>query len=479
VVAPPFNIGLPTWEYDPDFDMRNHIREVSLRRGTIAELKTVAGRILSATMDRRHPLWDITLVHGLKDSRTAIVLRVHHCLVDGVAGVALMNVIMDPSPVPPPPPEKQEFAPPPARDPLTLLLDQLITASFSSMQRLLTVQSEVLALAQRVVGALGKPPDRADAPTASGSDAQLKSLADLLNMVPELAAPAERLPFNVVCRGPQKFHWTEAPMAEIKAVRQAFGVTINDVVLTIVTAAFRRYAELHRVRLDGRLLRIVVPVNVRGNGDTREMGNRITFLPVAVPLDLQDPRKLIAAVHQRMEFLKNAHIGELVGLAGSLLGTIPPALQAILGPIASQLPLSLCNLICTNVPGPQVPLYLLGHKLVRCYPYVPIGGEMGINCAVLSYDGVAYFGFTGDAHAAPDLARLEGFLDKSFLELCKAAGIRPPRQKRTSKKRPAAVVPVPAPDEHASASAPVPFPSPAVEQQSEKENEELRVAVSA
>jgi diacylglycerol O-acyltransferase len=453
VMAPPYNIGLPTWEYDREFDMRNHMHEVSLRRGTEAALKTVAGRIMSATLDRRHPLWDFTLVRGLRGNRTAIVFRVHHCLVDGVAGVAMMSVIMDASPVPPPPPQKRDFVAPPARDSFAVLLNQLITASFSSVQRLLTAQSEVLTLTKQVVDALGKPQGGGEAPLPSSDGAQIKSVADLLDMVPELTAPAERLPFNVVCRGPQQFSWTEIPMAEIKAIRHACEVTVNDVVLTIVTAAVRRYAELHGVPLNGRLLRIVVPVNVRGNGDTNELGNRITFLPVAVPLDVRDPRKLIAAVHQRMEFLKNARIGELVGSAGSLLGTIPPALQAVLGPIASQLPLTLCNLICTNVPGPQVPLYLLGHKLLQWYPYVPIGGEMGINCAVLSYEGLAYFGFTGDAYAAPDSARMEGFLEKSFAELRKAARVTTRVQKPAPKKTQAAAVPAPV-AERALVSAP-------------------------
>jgi hypothetical protein len=130
-----------------------------------------------------------------------------------------------------------------------------------------------------------------------------------------------------------------------------------------------------------------------------------------------------------MAFLKTTHVAELVGMAGTMLGTIPTAAQVVVGPIVSQLPLGLCNVICTNVPGPAFPLYLIGHKMLRCYPYVPIGGDIGINCAVLTYDGTAYFGFTGDAHAAPDLHRLEKFLTTSFADLRRAVGVRPVRQK--------------------------------------------------
>jgi diacylglycerol O-acyltransferase / wax synthase len=131
----------------------------------------------------------------------------------------------------------------------------------------------------------------------------------------------------------------------------------------------------------------------------------------------------LASISQRTQLIKNAHLAEFVGLFGALLAAIPTSVQAIIGPIASRLPLSVCNVICTNVPGPQAPIYLLGHRMTAWYPYVPIGGEMGVNCAILTYDGRAYFGFTGDAHAAPDLERLERFVTQSAAELSKAAGV--------------------------------------------------------
>ena len=136
------------------------------------------------------------------------------------------------------------------------------------------------------------------------------------------------------------------------------------------------------------------------------------------------------AVREQMALLKSARLAELVGFAGTLLGTIPKPLQALLGPLVSQLPISLCNLIFTNVRGPEAPLYLLGHQMLACYPYVPIGGEMGMNCAVLTYNGTAFFGFTGDVHAIPDLQQFEKLLNASFAELRKLAAGAAPRQKR-------------------------------------------------
>jgi hypothetical protein len=131
---------------------------------------------------------------------------------------------------------------------------------------------------------------------------------------------------------------------------------------------------------------------------------------------------------------RSARLTGLVGLLGSLLATIPTPVQALLGPVVSQLPINACNLICTNVPGPQIPLYFYGHKLLACYPYVPIGGEMGMNVAILTYNGTAYFGFTGDAHAIPDLGRLEKFLGQAFVKLQKVARRAPPRRKRAAAK---------------------------------------------
>lgn len=427
VVSPPFNIGLPVWEYDPDFDIRNHVREVTLKHGTEAEFKAVAGKILSRMMDRERPLWDFTLVQGLKGGNTGIVTRMHHCLADGLAGVGLLNVLMDPSPeVHPLPKRKMRVHVPPKEDSTASLLDELITSSSSVAQRVITAQTEFLSVLQQVLGKERHEPDPHSEPHSNGA-ANL-SVDDFARFMPEVTGTTQRLPFNIICRGPQNFRWAEIPLAEIKAIKQAAGATVNDVVLTIVASAIQRYVERQKVNVEGRLLRIGVPVNVRGGGSVSELGNRITFLPLTVPLDIRSPRKLMAEIRERVAFLRKAHVAELVGMAGTMLGTIPAAAQVVIGPIVSQLPLGLCNLICTNVPGPAFPLYLLGHKLLRFYPYVPIGGDIGINCAVLTYDGTAYFGFTGDMHAAPDLWRMEKFLTASFVELRKSLRIRSPRR---------------------------------------------------
>ncbi len=429
VVAPPLNIGLPYWDYDPAFDLRNHVREVKLRRGTEAEFKTVAAKILSANMDRTRPLWDLTLVTGLAGNRTGMVLRLHHCLADGISGVGLLNVLMDTTPNAVDVPRKKRLrAPQPAAPPS--LLDSLLTASFTAVQQVLSAHSELVTMGEHIAQLAKLPEPAAAARQEGAATPPAASLDELTRMSLGLASPVQRLPFNVVCRGPQKFNWAQISLPDIKAVKQLCGATVNDVALTVVTAAVRRYCELHGVETKARELRIVVPVSLHAGDDARRLGNRITFLPVTLPLGIRDLRKLIAVVHQAMEALKTTQVGSLVGFAGTLIGAIPAPVQALLGPIASQLPLSVCNLICTNVRGPAEPLYLLGHKMLACYPYVPIGGEMGMNCAILTYNDVAHFGFTADTHAAPDVHRFDKLLARSFAELQKMFGIRQPRPAR-------------------------------------------------
>jgi diacylglycerol O-acyltransferase len=260
---------------------------------------------------------------------------------------------------------------------------------------------------------------------------------------------------------------------------------VNDVILALMTATIRRYSELHGDRVKGKLLRMMVPVNLRGSESPGELGNRISLVPVTIPLDIRNPRKLLAAAHERTNFLKRVHAAELVSLAGGLIGFLPTSVQALTGPLVSQLPITPFNLVCTNVPGPQFPLYLLGHEMLRCYPYVPIGGEMAVNCAILSYNGTVYFGFSGDVHAAPDLGRLETFLEQSFTELREAArGQAPPKNRKrprpkvqnVSKPAPAPVAIVPAP---VPPRAPLPAVEPAGGTGPITEEERLQTVASA
>ena len=414
-LPPPFNVGFPSWEDDLHFDIRNHIKETRLQDGTEAELKSVAGRILSTVMDREHPLWDITLVHGLEGGRMGMVIRVHHCLADGIAGLSLVNMLLDPSPKVRPIARKKPHVTQRQRDSLTLLVEGCLSSYSDLLQRFLLAQSGLVNIVERTLG-LGLPTD------------------EFAKFLPELTAPTQRLFFNKVYQGPQGFAWAQIPTEAIKAIRKRCEGTHNDVVLALMTATIRKYAERHGDDVKGRLFRMMVPVNVRGGNDASELGNQILFLPVTIPLDIRGPQKLLAACHERTDFLKRAHVAEWVGLAGALLGVVPPPLQALAGPLASMLPITPCNLVCTNIRGPEEPLYLLGHKMTDWYPYVPVGGEMTLNCAILSYRGITYFGFSGDVQAATDMHELEALLQQSAAELLRASGVRLPKAKKLGKR---------------------------------------------
>ena len=442
VVPPPLNIGLPIWDYDPDFDIRNHVHEGTLKNGTDAELKVLAGKIFSKVMDRQHPLWDITLVRGLKGNRTGIIARMHHCLADGIAGVGVMSALMDTTPEAQPL-RKTKLRVPPPRESAPSLVDGLTNSYSNFMERILSGWADVLNVAERTLGNGGNPPSE-----------------EFSRLMPEITAPTERLRFNVLYRGPQKFACTELPLADIRAIKSACGTSVNDVLLALVTAAIRDYSELHGDAIKGRLLRIMVPVNLRGSNTSSELGNRISLVAVTIPLDIRDPKRLLGAVHRRTEFLKRTRAAELVGFAGGLLGLIPSPLQSVVGPMIGDVPFTPFNMVCTNVPGPQFPLYVLGHKMVRWYPYVPVGGELALNCAILSYDGMVYFGFSGDAHNTPDLGRFEKLLKSNFTQLREAARIKPPGKKAPRKRaRATKEVTAKAPEQPVAAMRPISFPA--------------------
>ena len=447
VIHAPFGLGMPMWEFDPNFEIHNHVREIRLKRGTEAELQKQVSEVLSHRLHRERPLWEFTLFTGLRGKRCTLLARVHHALADGISGVNMLNVIMDSEPNPRPraskPMPKPDAAP---RDSATQLMDSLVTSWFSMLERVLTAESQVLRFAQDMVAKAANGVNGNGAATI----AQNTLPPNLPELLPEFGAPPDRLPFNVVCRGPQSFEWTEVPFDDIRAIKRVCGATVNDAMLTLIAMTIRKYAQAKGASTDKRIVRIVLPVNVRTAEQKEGLGNQITFVPVTVPLGIEDPRELLEAVHNRTVAVKQIRLAEMVGFGGTLLGTMPTAFWMVAAPIISQIPLPLLNFICTNVPGPQQPLYILGRKMLTCYPYVPIGGEMGMNCAILTYDGKAFVGFTCDVPATPDSALLPKFLQESFHELKAAVGLKSkkPATKRVAvrKPAPAAEVPLPTPE---------------------------------
>jgi diacylglycerol O-acyltransferase / wax synthase len=252
-------------------------------------------------------------------------------------------------------------------------------------------------------------------------------------LLPELAVSVGRLPFNKACSGDRKFCWAEFDFADVRAIRQSVGGKVNDIILTVLTRALARYAKLHRQTVVNRFVRIVCPVNLRNGDNSESPGNQISFMPVALPMDVRDPIQMLQAVSKRTATMKHAGAAHLVALAGGCIAAAPAPVQALLwkGIPQTILPIPLFNMVCTDVPGPQMPLYAVGRRMIAIYPQVPTGWDLGINCAVQTYDGKLRFGLIADADVAPDVRRLRDFLYVAFKELCRSAGVRGAGQKTT------------------------------------------------
>lgn len=417
VVPAPLNIGLPTWEFDPDFDIRNHIHLLKADPpGDEDALRRMGERLFQGTLDRNKPLWDIYVIHGMKNNRTGMLVRVHHCMIDGIAGVGLMLVIFDAWPnaekI-----KKQPYEPEPIPTASQLLYDALWDNVIDGLDHWAKFQKGIAEYCR------GQEP--------GGALAFFKEFAVTMR---DFLAPAKRMPFNKPFSGQRRLACTSFSFAEARAIRATCGGTLNDVALTVLSGAVQRYMELHGESLRRRFLRVLVPVNIRQEDERGAMGNRISFLPVEVPIDVKDPVERLRLIHETTQHLKKSKVSEAIGLMFNALQGLPAPLQALaltsvarpnvqsaLGMIWQVPPM---HLICTNVPGPQIPLYCVGHRLISYYPLLPIALEMGISCGITSYDQRLYVSLIADANAAPDVDKLMEFMKESFLELRVAAEVK-------------------------------------------------------
>ena len=440
VVPAPFNIGHPSWEDDPNFDIRNHIFELTLDKpGDEAALQALSGRLFSNMMDRNKPLWELFLIGGLAGGRSAMLAKIHHCMVDGVSGVGLMGIMMDTSRDMQPLAEKPAFAPPPLPDASQLYFRALAQSFQQGLERLLSLQTDYLNLVQTMA-----------------SSQITQAVADVAPLLAELALPADRLPFNRPCSGERRITWSEFSFPEARAIRGALGGTVNDVALTVLTGAVSRYVKMRGEHVARRFCRFMVPVNVRREEQRGNLGNQVSALLVNVPLDVEDPAERIKLIHKRTEALKNARLADVLHLVSNAGGLAPAPLQALVMALPFvTLPAPVFNMVSTNVPGPQIPLYAGGHQMMNYYPHVPVGNDMGMGCAIQSYNQKITFGITSDYAAAPDAHHMQEFLFESFAELRKAAGLPEVQHHATPmpKKRKPRAETSPAAPQHASVAS--------------------------
>lgn len=404
VVPDPFNLGHPTWEIAEDFDIKNHIFEVKPKKKpvTLEDLTEIAGEKMSGMLDRNKPLWELFVVNGLENGHSAMVAKVHHCMVDGISGVDLIKIMFDISPEGSPLPPKPEAMPPaPKPDATRAFFDSLLGSMQEGMNRFMEMQAGMLYLTQAFMN-----------PQTVG---KLPAIAGVL---PAVSAPPPLLPFNGECSGERKLAWSEFSFTEARKIKNVLGGTVNDVVLTVLSEAVSRYVKLHKQAVKERVVRFMVPVSLRQKEQRGALGNLISILPVEIPLDIEGLPRRFKHVNKKTALMKEAKLAEGLGMLGAIYGMMPAPLQSVIGAIADT-PIPPFNMVATNVPGPQIPIYLAGKKLLAHYPYVPIGYGLGLGCAIFSYNQTLYFGLSSDKQAMPDVEKFKKLTDEVFADLLK------------------------------------------------------------
>ena len=406
----PVALGRPVWVDDPHFNLGYHLRRTALPPpGGDGELRSLVGRVMSQQLDRGKPLWEMWIVDGLSEGRWALIAKMHHCMVDGVSGAELLAVILDTERDPKlPAPEDWH----PERQPLgaELAIQALAERAVSPYEQLRSVRYAV------------RSPGR----VARTAAATARGLWSMTGVVP----PPPRSSLNGPIGPHRRWAWARAQLSDVKRVRDAFGGTVNDVVLTVIAGGFRTLLA-GREESTQRDVRTLVPVSVRSDGEHGEYNNRVSAIFANLPVGIEDPLERLAAMRAQMEYLK--HSGEavagdvLVGLSG-----FAPAMLLALGlRAATRMPQRSVNTVTTNVPGPQRPLYAGGCRMIECFPYVPLGGHVRVGVAIFSYAGGLRFGVTGDYDRARDIDVLCDGIEQSMRELVAAAR----RTRRTKASR--------------------------------------------
>jgi diacylglycerol O-acyltransferase / wax synthase len=407
LAIPPMETGRPLWVDDTSFNLEYHVRHTALPKpGSEEQLRALAARVHSQRLDRSKPLWEIWLVQGLEDNRFALIFKTHHALVDGVAGVDLATVLLDLTPVPSPAAHQDEPWVP-RREPSPVDL---------AARGVRGLVSAPLKLATRAAVAATRPNE-----TFEATRVAMEGLGEVawatLN-------PAPPTPLNVEIGPHRRLLFVRNDLEDFKRVKDAFGTTVNDVVLATVAGALSKWLRLRGVRTEGLELRALVPVSIRTEDQHHQLGNRIAAMRGPLPVYVDDPVARLRVVKQAMDGLKDSKQAVGAEVLAAAQNFAPPTILAQ----ASRLNFStrLFNLLVTNVPGPQFPLYLLGRQMLDLFPVAFLPKHHALAVAIMSYNGRMDFGLLGDYDALPDLELIGDAMQESLRELLDAAAAAEP-----------------------------------------------------
>jgi WS/DGAT/MGAT family acyltransferase len=406
IVVPPLEAGRPLWADDVNFNLTYHIRHTGLPEpGGEDELRQLAARVFSQQLDRSKPLWELWLVQGLERDRFAILTKTHHAMVDGVSGVDIGTVLFDLEPVPQPIERIDDWKPRP--EPST---STLVTRAATDLA------STPLKLAERAVEAVRNPET-----TARRIAEGLEGVGEVVGA---LADPAPDVPLNQEIGPHRRFVWARSELATFKRIKNGLGGTVNDVVLAVVTGALREWLHGRGVRTEGLELRALVPVSIRSEDERGNLGNRIAAMRAPLPVYVDDPVRRLRVVSEAMEGLKRSKQALGAEVISRFNDFAPPTLLAQ----ASRVNFStrLFNLIVTNVPGPQLPLYVLGREMEEIFPVAFLPPNHALAVAIMSYNGRIGFGLLADYDSVEDVDEIAEGITASLAELEEAAAAAAP-----------------------------------------------------
>ncbi len=403
-MVPPFHAAHPTWEDDPRFSIDRHVRAFELPApGSEQQLLALAGELFAEMLPRDRPLWDIAVIRGLEGGRTAYLSRVHHCLVDGVSGIELLLAVLDltPNPEPPAPPPKA-WQPRELAGPVEAWRDAMFDQWEAGLRAWTDWQETLL--------------------DARAQFRRMTELSHALQVAMPLALRQPRpAPWNKPVSGKRRVAWTDMSFTDVRAIRGALGGTVNDVMLTLLGGALGRYLEGHGVKTEGMRLRLQIPVNVRREDQKGALGNRVSMMLPEIPVGIADPVQRLRDVREETERLKTQGQANAFESLITLAENIPAAYHAIAG--MGGVPRGALNLVCTNVPGPLIPLYSVGHRMLAHYPLVPLAGDLGIGVGITSFDKGLYVGIMSDPTIVDDVDVIARFFGEEFERLRAAAGV--------------------------------------------------------